>query len=117
MNIDELTYGQVKEILSIFKPNHENNEFIDKKCVVRTYSAGVHIGFVKSINGTECCLKGARRLWKWSGAFTLSEVAIIGIDAENSRMSIEIPSILLTEAIEFIPVSEEALKSFDNCHE
>jgi len=74
--------------------------------LVRTYSAGVHIGTLKERNGKEVTLTNARRLWSWSGAFTLSAVATQGVDRANSRISVAVPEILLTEAIEIIPVSE-----------
>ena len=74
--------------------------------IVRTYSAGVHIGTLKERNGKEVTLTTARRLWSWAGAFTLSAVATKGVDRANSRISVAVPEILLTEAIEVIPVSE-----------
>jgi hypothetical protein len=73
--------------------------------IIRTYSAGVHIGTLKERNGKEVTLTNARRLWSWSGAFTLSAVATQGIDRKNSRISVAVPEILLTEAIEVMPVS------------
>ncbi len=75
--------------------------------IVRTYSAGVHIGTLKERNGKEVTLTNARRLWSWAGAFTLSAVATKGVDRGNSRISVAVPEILLTEAIEVIPVSED----------
>ena len=33
--------------------------------VVRTYSAGVHSGYLESQNGKEVVLSSARRLWYW----------------------------------------------------
>ena len=51
-------------------------------------------------------LTNARRLWSWSGAFTLSAVATQGVDRANSRISVAVPEILLTEGIEIIPVSD-----------
>lgn len=74
--------------------------------IVRTYSAGVHIGTIKSREGREVVLKNARRLWNWSGAFTLNAVSQTGIDRKNSRISIPVPSITLLEAIEILPVAE-----------
>ena len=74
--------------------------------LVRTYSAGVHIGTLKERNGKEVTLTNARRLWSWSGAFTLSAVATQGVDRANSRISVAVPEILLTEGIEIIPVSD-----------
>ena len=84
--------------------------FEGKYCVVRTYSAGVHVGVVKSQNGKESVLSDARRIWYWTGAFTLSAVAVSGV-GHNSKISVAVPEILLTEAIEIIPCSEAAEKN------
>ena len=54
--------------------------------VVRTYSAGVHVGIVTVRAGTEAVLSKARRLWSWKGANTLHEVALRGV-ASGSRVS------------------------------
>ena len=85
--------------------------------VVRTYSAGVHFGELKSRNGKEVVLVNARRLWKWCGAFTLSEVAVEGIK-DGSKPSVSVPEVVLTEAIEVIkatPVAEKILREFPPC--
>ena len=75
--------------------------------VVRTYSAGVHIGEVVSLDGKNCVLKNARRLWRWRGANSLNEVALKGVvTTEYTRISKIVPEITLTEAIEVIPVAE-----------
>ena len=73
--------------------------------LVRTYSAGVHVGELVSVEGTTVVLRNARRLWKWSGAFTLNAVATSGVDLSNSRISVAVPAITLTQAIELIPVA------------
>jgi hypothetical protein len=80
---------------------------IGKDVIVRTYSAGVHFGTLVSHNGKEVVLSNARRIWYWEGAFTLSAVSQKGI-TEKSKLSMEVPEILLTEAIEIIPCSEAA---------
>lgn len=72
--------------------------------LVRTYSAGVHVGVLKSRDGREVVLEQARRIWSWKGAFTLSAVATKGVDRSESRISVAVPEITLTEAIEIIPV-------------
>lgn len=74
--------------------------------LVRTYSAGVHIGTMTSREGREVVLANARRLWSWAGAFTLSAVATKGVDRKNSRISTAVPTITLTEAIEIIPITD-----------
>lgn len=78
---------------------------IGKYAVVRTYSAGVHIGTVSSLEDKQVTLTGARRLWYWKGAFTLSEVAVKG-PGKDSKISVEVPEIVLTEAVEIILTTE-----------
>ena len=81
--------------------------YIDSFVVVRTQSAGVHTGVLESLHGTCVILKDARRIWSWTEAFTLNEIALRGC-GEESRISNPIGSILLTEAIEVIPCTTEA---------
>lgn len=90
---------------------------VGKHCVVRTFTAGVHLGEVVAKNGTNVVLKDARRLWKWNGAFTLSEVAAKGVSKAGSRIAVSLPLIELTEAVELIPTTEEARATYDAVHE
>ncbi len=78
--------------------------------VVRTYSAGVHVGELVSRKGREVELSNARRVWQWFGANTLHEVALNGISAQ-SKVSEPTPRIVLTEAIEVIDCSVAGEKS------
>jgi hypothetical protein len=78
---------------------------IGKLCVIRTYSAGVHIGTLAKQDGKEVTLTDARRLWRWRGANTLSEVSARGVALDYTRLSEPVPEILLTEVIEVIPVT------------
>jgi hypothetical protein len=93
------------------------SQLIGQHVVVRTFSAGVHIGTLVEKDGENVLLKDARRLWKWSGAFTLSEVAQKGVQVKGSRIAMTVPLIELTNANEIIPTSEEARNSFEKCHE
>jgi hypothetical protein len=78
---------------------------VGKYCVVRTYSAGVHVGTVASHSGREVRLTNARRIWSWCGANTLHEIANHGVRA-GSKVSEPVAEILLTEAIEIIPCTQ-----------
>ena len=80
---------------------------IGREVIVRTYSAGVHFGTLAARDGKEVTLTNARRIWYWEGAFTLSAVATKGVNA-NSNLSVAVPEIMLTEAIEIILCTEEA---------
>ena len=85
-----------------------------KYCVVRTYSAGVHIGYVKSFaekHPQHAELINSRRLYYWSGACSLSQVAMDGVSSD-SKIAVEVPEQVLTDAIECIPCSEKAAEFF-----
>lgn len=89
------------------------NSFKDKKyCIVRTFSAGVFAGFVESREGKEVVLKKARRLWRWSGAASLSQLAMHGTSSpQDCKFPCEVDEIILIEAIEIIPCTEKAYNS------
>lgn len=78
--------------------------------VVRTYSAGVHVGTLAERNGKEVTLTDARRIWLWKGANTLHEIANGGV-GKGSKISEPAACILLTEAIEIIVATEAARAS------
>lgn len=80
---------------------------IGRFVIVRTHSAGVHMGFLRACVGTAVELTESRRLWQWTEAFTLNEVSQKGC-GEESRISEPVPEILLTQAIEVTPCSEMA---------
>ncbi len=89
------------------------NLIIGRFCVVRTYSAGVHMGIVVETADTAAMLKDARRLHRWRGANTLNEVALHGVDKEYSHISEAVPVILLTQVIEIIPTTEVARRNLE----
>ena len=109
MNINDLTIGQAKELTRLFGDNEESKKFhpmIGKRCLIRTYSAGVHIGNVVAVDGMEVLLANSLRLWKWEGGgLSLSVVAKQGIKGGRLNKTGEI---YLTNVIEFIPTTEAA---------
>ena len=121
MDIDNLTIGEAKKLAAMFSTTPMTlSEFVppphpmlNRRCIIRTYSAGVHIGTVVSVtNGMEVHLKDALRLWCWgadSKCLSLSAVATKGI--KSGRLN-RTPEVYLTNAIEFIPTTPEAEVSF-----
>jgi hypothetical protein len=83
-----------------------SHQMLNRRCLIRTYSAGVHIGDVVFVDGMEVHLKNALRLWKWSdGGLSLSAIANNGI--KNGRLNFT-GEVYLTNAIEIIPTTEKA---------
>ena len=79
--------------------------------VVRTYSAGVFAGWLVSRKGREVKLSGARRIWYWDGAASLSQLAVDGVSKpENCKFAMPV-DVVLTEAIEILSTTEKAEKN------
>lgn len=117
MNIDDLTIGQLKQIqaLSLGQASGDSlNSMIGKKCIIRTYSAGVHFGEIAEKSGTEVIVKNARRLWQWKAkeSISLSAVAKYGINQSGSKICAPVGLIWL-DAIELIPCTDDAIKSIE----
>jgi len=122
MNIEELTLKQIREIAALFpsatqvsgSPIIPSHPMLGRRCLLRTYSAGVHIGTIEYINPSnamEVKLNTALRLWKWEGGgLSLSDVASKGIKGGRLNKTGEV---FLTNVIEIIPTTELAEKSYE----
>jgi hypothetical protein len=91
------------------------NSMIGKKCVVRTYSAGVWFGEISEKSGNEVIVKNARRMWQWWAAesISLSAVAVYGIKQDKSKIAPAVEAVWL-EAIELIPCTDVAIQSIES---
>ena len=73
-----------------------------KYVIVRTYSAGVFAGTLVSRTGQEVVLRNARRLWFWSGAASLSQLAMEGTqDPANCKFPCEVECVELLQRWRF----------------
>jgi hypothetical protein len=87
-----------------------SHPMLGRRCLIRTYSAGVHIGTIQKVNGMEVHLKEAIRLWKWEGGgLSLSAIANNGIVKGRLNRTGEV---YLTNAIEIIPITQKADVSY-----
>jgi hypothetical protein len=80
--------------------------------LIRSYSAGVHIGFLKEKTTTEVTLVNTQRLYSWAGACSLSQVALDGPDItnDNTKISVCLDANTISGWIEIIPMTKEAQK-------
>lgn len=93
----------------------KTHPMLGRKCIIRTYSAGVHFGkvtYVNPNNSMEVKLTDALRIWKWeNGGLSLSAIANNGMKGGRVNYTGEI---YLTNAIEYIPVTAKAEATFGN---
>lgn len=113
MNIEDLTIGEARQLAAMFggtQPQTASHRYQGKYVVVRTYSAGVHVGTLYSVtdtpSGKEAIITGCRRIYSWGGAFTLSAVATAGI--KSGKMAVSVPEMAVENVIEIIPCTDDA---------
>ena len=90
------------------------DHLIGKRCMVRTYSAGVFAGTLMERDGREVLVQDARRIWHWVGAASLSQLAQSGTsNPDGCKFPQAVEEVLLTEAVEIIPITKEAGATID----
>ena len=86
------------------------------KSIIRTYSAGVFFGEVTKQENTPAgvivTIKDCRRLWRWYGAASLSQLAQEGA-AKNSMFTVTVPEMVVAGVIEIIPCTDKAVESIN----
>jgi hypothetical protein len=83
--------------------------------IIRSQSAGVFAGYLSKRTGDEAVLLESRRIFYWTGAATLSQLAIDGTSIPTKCQFPEaISSHTILQVIEVIPVTEKAKKSIES---
>lgn len=88
----------------------------DKRMViVRSHSAGVFYGYAEKREGMEITLSECKRIYAWYGAATLSQLAVEGVKRPSEcKFTMAVPEELITQAIEIIPLTQQALDSLES---
>lgn len=95
---------------------------IGKKVIIRSYGAGVFFGTLSEAEAHEdkysVELRDCRRLWRWYGACSITQLAVDGTsEPENCMFTITEPSIVVTSVIEIHECSEKSIKSIESVKE
>lgn len=120
MQTTEINEIKVNGIDYVRKDSVNNQSLATEKnglrwVMIRTYSAGVHYGLLKERNGKEVTLLDSTRVWYWSGAASLSQLATEGTTNPNDcKFAVVLPELILTEAIEIIPITEKAINNLNS---
>lgn len=102
---------QQKKEIAVKKKTVKKKE---RYVIFRTYSAGVFAGVFVSRKGKEGVLKNARRLWRWAGAASLSQLAMEGTkNPAECKFPVAVDHVELTEVIEILDCTDGARKSIE----
>ena len=90
----------------------------NQKFIVRSDKAGVFYGEIKERNGDEVTMTNVRRIWYWSGAASLSQLAVDGVSKpKDCKFTVYVKEMIILGVIEIIPCTEEAIKSIEGVEE
>lgn len=97
--------------------NNFYEDLIGKYVMIRTYSAGVHFGILSKVQPTKdgyypVKLTSAKRVFKWAGACSLSQLSVDGTTNTDTLISLAIPSQYLC-AIEINEMTPEAVNKLN----
>lgn len=85
-------------------------DYTGKVVIVRGIQSGVYYGTLVSREGQEVELSNCRNIWYWSGANNLLELANEGVkNPADSKISVAVDSIVLTDIVEIIPCTQAAI--------
>lgn len=131
MNINELTIGQAKELMTMFDGFGGESRFdavnsvylsddetiIGKYVIVRSRNEGVNCGFVENYNKTGIALSQARRLWyhepKDKSMAWYEGVAQSGL-SENSKLSTPVIMKIIMEDYSITLCTDIAIESLQS---
>lgn len=86
----------------------------NQKFIVRSDKAGVFFGEIKERNGDEVTMTNVRRIWYWSGAASLSQLAVDGVSKpKDCKFTVYVKEMIILGVIEIIPCTEKAIKSIE----
>ena len=83
---------------------------IGRYVIVRGARSGVFFGRLASRNGQDVALCNVRKLWYWSGAAAVEQLAMDGVkNPDKCKFTVTVDSMVITDAIQIIPCTEEAV--------
>ena len=90
----------------------------NQKYVVRCNRAGVFFGEIKELDGDTVTMCNVRKLWYWSGACAVEELAVNGVsDPDNCKFTVQVPEMALEKPIQIIACSDKAAESLASVKE
>lgn len=85
-----------------------------QKYIIRGDRSGVFYGEIAVRDGQEVTIRNCRRLWFWSGAASLSQLAAEGVkNPKDCKFTVTVAELTVLDAIELIPCTEAACASIN----
>ena len=89
-----------------------------KKVIVRADRAGVFFGTLTAKKKGEVQLTNARKLFYWSGANAIEELAVSGTTKANDcKFTVVVEEMTILDVIQIIPCTEKAIINIESVPE
>lgn len=92
------------------QPDNIFADVIGKKCLIRSYDAGVYFGTVRKVNGDIVYVEDVRNIWYWEGAACLSQIVNDGV-RDSSKISQVVKSMTIGNVCQIMPLEEKAIEN------
>ena len=84
------------------------------KFIVRCKRAGVFFGEIEKIEGNQVLMKNVRKLWYWSGACAVEQLAMDGVARPKyCKFTVVVPSMTVLDPVQILPCTEKATASIE----
>jgi hypothetical protein len=84
------------------------------KVIVRADRAGVFYGELVEKNGTEIKMRNVRKIFYWTGAAAIEQLALEGTNRPNDcKFTVVVPDMEITGVIQIIPCTENAIANIE----
>jgi hypothetical protein len=97
--------------------NQINNQ-IGKKVIVRADKAGIFYGTLVAKNDSELQLNKVRKLYYWSGANAVEQIAHEGVkNPDNCKFTVIVDEITVSNYIQILTCTPKAIENIENVKE
>lgn len=102
----------------LINKKRESMKNFEKKVIVRADRAGVFFGTLTRKKGSEVTLTNARKLFYWSGAGAVEQIAVDGVSKqEDCKFTVVVEEITILNVVQIIPCTEKSIANIENVKE
>jgi len=88
------------------------------KVVLRSNMAGVFFGTLEKFDGRDVELRDARKLYYWSGANAVEQIARDGVqNAKDCKFTVTVKELIVMDCCQVIKCEEKAIKCIEGVKE
>ena len=94
------------------------NQNDENYVIVRADKAGVFFGQLVKKEANEITLNNFRKLYYWSGACAVEELALHGVvNKEDCKFTVTVDNVTINDFIQIIPCSNDAIENIKSVKE